>query len=151
MITPPPFASPGRTARFVAENDTDILGGVGDFLGDEVDDAVIALGLGTTNRNFITDVKRNTVFGPVVLGAGTDDKDTTTACDFYLEAGVIFGCPEGKNASSHRTDGVGIITGGEIQGWLIITASPPEGEGRKGERQDECQQKEYGDFCWMHG
>lgn len=67
MIPPDSFTGPRRPAGSVAEDNTGILGGVDNFLGDNIDGAIIFLSLGAAYRDLITYAEWNAVFLPVVL------------------------------------------------------------------------------------
>ena len=141
LLTPHSITGPGRTARFVAEYNTDILGGVSNLLGHEVDDAITALCLGSTHSDLIAGFERKGVFGPVALWSDTDDHSNLVTFKLELDVGTIIACLNGNNVTTNRSNGIDIVTGFKIQGGGGVAIVPPEAKGRKGERQEESQQK----------
>lgn len=108
-----------------------MLGGVGDFLGDDVDGAIIFLGLGSAYCDLITCAERDTVLLPVV-GRASRDKDAGAVCfEFDLKTWAVIVCLDVDDVSLDRDHSVDIVAGFEVQGFVTVLIDSPKGEGLK--------------------
>lgn len=132
-------------AGLIPENNRNPLADFTNFLGQDIDNTILSLGLRATNRHLVSHLQRDTLIGPITLRAKENYHSGSAVFNLQLEIGAIRTALQRKDLTRYRRYRIDIISRFKIQSrGVVLLASPPEGLGGTREGYEKDQQKKEG-------
>jgi hypothetical protein len=114
------------------------------FLGQNIDNPVLSLGLGTADLHLVAFFYRHPLLNPITLRPKTNDHPDSTAFNLQLEIIAICTGLNGEYPTRYSGYSIDIVTGFKIQRETITLLSSPEGlhGKRKGHKKDQQRRED---------